>query len=229
MRAVSGDGGRSWRSPERLPEGFLGPVKNKPLLLEDGRLLCGASREGLGWRVHFELVPAAGSATTLGFERTPPLNRGLWLRAIQPALLRHRDGSLQMLCRTRSGRVAESWSRDGGRRWSRLRLTALPDAASGLDAVTLSDGRHVLVYNHSRRRSPLNVAVSEDGRTWLAAAVLETGEGEYSYPAVVQSPGGRVHVAYTWRRERIRHAELELDALALFPIRDGRWPSEGGS
>jgi predicted neuraminidase len=245
MCTRSPDGGRTWLAPRRLPDGFLGPIKNKPLALEDGRLLCGSSREGVGWRIHFEWLPrerAKSFAPRLvdrslgsgigpsdggeaGWEQTPPLNRGLWLRAIQPTLLRHGDGRLQMLCRTRSGRVAESWSSDGGRHWEKLRLTALPDAASGLDAVTLRDGRHLLVYNHSNRgRSPLNAAISEDGRRWHAAAVIEDGEGEFSYPAVVEGPDGRVHVLYTWRRQRIRHAELRLDRLEARPIEAGRWP-----
>lgn len=237
----SRDGGRTWAPPRRLPEGFLGPVKNKPLALPDGRLLCGSSREGVGWTVHLEWLPRERTGTvgprtigrarprppspTAGWEQTGPLNRGLWLRAIQPALLRHGDGRLQMLCRTRSGRVAESWSSDGGRTWEKLRLTSLPDAASGLDAVTLRDGRHLLVYNHSARsRSPLNAALSEDGRRWHAVAVLEDGEGEFSYPAAVEGPDGRVHVVYTWRRERIRHAELDVGRLDPRPIEAGRWP-----
>lgn len=237
MRTRSHDGGRTWSTPNRLPPGFLGPVKNKPLALEDGRLLCGSSREGVGWRVHLEWLPRDRGAglgprpiesvqrAQPGWEQTAPLNRGLWLRAIQPTLLRHADGRIQLLCRTRSGRVAESWSSDGGQRWEKLRLTSLPDAASGLDAVTLRDGRHLLVYNHSTRgRSPLNVAISEDGRRWWAAAVVEEGKGEYSYPAVVEGPDGRIHLAYTWRRERIRHAELQLDRLPLRPIEKGLWP-----
>ncbi len=224
MRCGSDDAGLRWTAPEHLPDGFLGPIKNKPLHLEDGRLLCGSSRESVGWQVHLEWAPPPRAEAT-GWAATPALNRGWWLRAIQPTLLQHGQGRIQMLCRTRSGRVAQSWSHDGGRTWERLRLTDLPDAASGIDAVSLGDGRHVLVYNHSRRgRSPLNLAVSEDGHRWSAAAVLESGEGEYSYPAVVQGPSGRVHVAYTWHRRRIRHVEIDVDAIELRPIRSGRWP-----
>ncbi len=43
----------------------------------------------------------------------------------------------------------------------------------------------------------------DQGRTWQELAVLEDGPGEYSYPAVVASPGG-FGVSYTWRREAIR-------------------------
>ncbi len=51
---------RQWRNlrgkPEALPEGFLGPVKNKPVLLSNGDLICPSSREGNGWTVHFEVT-----------------------------------------------------------------------------------------------------------------------------------------------------------------------------
>ena len=73
-----------------------------------------------------------------------------------------------------------------------------------------ADGRALLVYNHSRRgRTPLNLALSRDGRRWQPSLVLEDGPGEYSYPAVVQAKGGRIHVTYTWQRRRICHVELD--------------------
>ena len=104
----------------------------------------------------------------------------------------------------------------------------LPNPSSGTDAITLADGRHLLVYNHNaeyRGRSPLNVAVSHDGESWLAAAVLEDEPGEeFSYPAVIQTSDGLVHVAYTWKRRRIRHVTLDPAQLELSPIVDGRWP-----
>jgi len=217
----SHDGGRSFGSATPLPRGILGPVKNKPLELDDGRLLCGSSSEHWGWRVHLEWAREVEGR----WSRTRALNGGFRLRAIQPGLLRHGSRRLQLLCRTRNGRMAEAWSEDAGERWSALRLTPLPDASSGLDAVTLRDGRHLLVYNHARAgRSPLNLALSEDGRRWWAARVLESGPGEYSYPAAIEASDGSVHLTYTWKRRRIRHVALDPGRLSLREIRDGRWP-----
>jgi predicted neuraminidase len=114
-----------------------------------------------------------------------------------------------MLCRTRQGTVGECWSQDGGETWTPMQATELPNPDSGIDAVTLASGQMVLVYNHSRTaRTPLNVALSENGREWAGLAVLEDEPGEYSYPAVIQCGNGRVHVTYTWNRRRIRHVSL---------------------
>jgi alpha-L-rhamnosidase len=115
-----------------------------------------------------------------------------------------------------------------------LAATSLPNNNSGIDAVTLADGREFLVYNHvlplpgqSRgARSPLNVAVSKDGKSWYGAVVLENDTfGEYSYPAVIQSADGMVHIVYTWRRKKIRYVEIDPSKLEAKEIVDGRWPS----
>lgn len=217
----SHDDGNSWGPASRLPDGHLGPIKNKPVLLPDGRLLCGSSTEHAGWCVHMEWTADWGHT----WQRTEPLNDGRSLGAIQPAILLHGDGRVQILCRTQQQRIAEAFSNDGGRTWSKLELTELPNPNAGIDAVTLADGRHLLVYNHTPRgRSPLNVALSKDGRSWEAAVVLEDTPGEYSYPAVIQTSDGLVHITYTWRRQRIKHVVLHPAQLHLRPIRDGVWP-----
>ena len=149
------------------------------------------------------------------------------INAIQPSVLIHSGGRLQAVGRTRSGRVFETWSEDGGGSWSPVTLTVLPNPNSGLDAVTLQSGRHLIVYNHTTRgRSPLNVSVSEDGMTWEAALVLEREAGEYSYPAVIQTSDGLVHVTYTWRRQRIRHVVIDPTRLVSIPLRTAEWPAE---
>jgi len=134
-------------------------------------------------------------------------------------LLRHKDGTLQALCRTQQGNVAMTWSADGGRTWSPLAATELPNPNSGFDAVTLADGRHLVVYNHTAHRPdnawghrwPLDVAVSSDGLVWKRVVTLESEPlvHGYAYPAVIQARDGRVHVTYTWGRKRIRHLALD--------------------
>ena len=232
----SRDNGLTWSEKEPLPEGFLGPVKNKPELTSDGRLLCPSSTEKEGWKIHFEAYQLdknghfpegknlSARATMIGpvvaeqavktFEDEPsPIG------CIQPSILRLADGRLKVLCRSQNGRLATSYSSDEGRTWTPVVLSDLPNNNSGTDAVTLKDGRHVLVYNpvatpkgeNGGARTPLTVAVSDDGEHWGQLATLEDSHiSEYSYPAVISGRDGTLHITYTWRRELIRYAELRL-------------------
>src|SRR5262249_29699111 len=155
----------------------------------------------------------------------PGTIEGREIDAIQPSILIHPGGTLQAVGRSRSGRIFETWSSDRGQTWTPLAATALPNPNSGIDALTLRDGRHLIVYTHGGEgRSPLNVTVSRDGRSWDAALVLERDPGEYSYPAVIQTADGRVHVTYTWRRQRIKHVAIDPGRLTGVPMPDGTWP-----
>jgi predicted neuraminidase len=218
MMCSSTDGGRTWDKPHRLPDSMLGPIKNKPVLLSDGTWLAPSSTEGEGgWRVHFELSRDSGQS----WRKVGPVERGADnLDAIQPAVLIHRDGSLQALCRTRQGVIATTWSRDKGRSWSALEKTTLPNPNSGIDAVTLADARQLVVYNHSAPppdrptkglRYPLDVAVSNDGVDWRHVMTIESEPipNGYAYPAVIQASDGLVHITYTWDRKMIKHVVLD--------------------
>jgi len=213
MLKTSADGGITWSEARRLPDGILGPIKNKPVELAGGVMLCPSSTENGGWRVHFERT-SDGGRTWLA---TPPVDNGLEFAAIQPTLLVHGDGRIQALGRTRQGRIFQTWSEDGGKTWGRMTATDLPNPNSGIDAVTLADGRFLLVYNPvTEGRTPLSVAVSEDGEKWRIAAELENGPGEFSYPAVIQTSDGLVHITYTWKRQRVKHVVLEPKAIPIF-------------
>lgn len=207
---TSNDGGRTWSAARRLPQGILGPIKNKPIELADGTLLSPSSTEIGRWRVVVERSPDRGE----NWESIGPVEDGGRMVGIQPSILRYPDGRLQLLCRSKQTWIAQSWSNDGGRSWSELEKIGLPNPNSGTDAVTLADGRQLLVYNHSKRaRSPLNVALSVDGLNWHPVLTLESGLGEYSYPAVIQTTDGLVHVTYTWNLRRIKHVVLDPERL----------------
>lgn len=218
---TSSDGGKTWSDRIKLPPTIIGPIKNKPILLKDGTLLCGSSTEDKGWRVHFEMTKDWFKT----WSRTPAINDGKAVAAIQPSILTMKDGSLMALGRSRQKLIWTSTSTDQGKTWSEMRLIDLPNPNSGTDALTTESGQHVLVYNHTTQgRSPLNVAVSHNGINWEAAAVLENADGEFSYPAAIQTADGLIHVTYTWRRKQIVHIVLDLAKLPTKPILQGAWP-----
>jgi predicted neuraminidase len=208
MMMTSADEGRIWAAPQRLPDGISGPVKNHPLELSDGTILCGSSTEDGGWRVHFEWTRDRGRT----WQKTAPVNDGRTLGLIQPALFRTGERSLSALLRSNAGRVYYTRCEDRGMTWSEPEPLLVPNPNSGLDAVTLRDGRHVLVCNPTAKgRGLLSVFIGIDGRTWTQVLTLEEERGaEFSYPAVIQSRDGLVHITYTWKRLGIRHVVVDL-------------------
>jgi predicted neuraminidase len=215
MARTSTDGGRTWSEAVRLPEGVLGPIRAKPVELPEGVMLAGSSTEHDGWVVRVERLRAPDGdwsralAAPDAWERSVPLNDPRTYGAIQPTILVHSPTRLQILCRSRQGVITEAWSADGGHTWSPMAATTLPNPNAGIDAVRLADGRFLLAYNPTvDGRGRLAIAVSADGVSWREAVMLEDGDGEYSYPAMIQTRDGRVHVTYTWRRERVKHVVL---------------------
>ncbi len=211
MLMNSSNGGVTWSEPIRLPDEVIGPVKNKPVLLDTNLLICPSSTETGGkWQVHLDLTSDGGQT----WSSQGPLNDPDQFAVIQPAILVHSREKIQILCRSKQKRIAEAWSEDGGVSWQPMHLTDLPNPDSGIDALQLQDGRALLVYNPTiRGRTPLSVAVSEAGRQWREILTLEDQRGEYSYPAVIQSQDGLVHITYTWKRRRIKHVLLDPGML----------------
>jgi predicted neuraminidase len=221
---ISYDNGISWSASHKLPEGIIGPVKNKPVLLRNNILLCPSSSENDGWRVHMEMTPDNG----LTWTRTGALN-DKDIAAIQPSVLIHPSGKLEILCRSKQSRIFTSWSEDNGTSWTKLVPSSIPNPNSGIDAVSMKDGRHLLVYNHLiAGRNMLNVAISDDGINWKPALLLENDikDKEYSYPAVIQSKDNMIHITYTWNRKLIKHVVLDPVMIEVRSFTDGAWPAD---
>lgn len=221
----SADGGKTWSAASRLPDGILGPIKNKPVQLPNGDLLSPTSSETdtkpSKWAVHFERSADLGQT----WQRTAPIHDGLTISAIQPSLLFLGGEKLLALGRSRQGKIFQVSSTDLGKSWGTMTLTALPNPSSGTDAVTLKDGRHLLIYNHTPKgRSPLNLALSTDAKTWQAALVLESQPGEYSYPALIQTRDGLVHATWTWKRQKVKHVVIDPAKLEPRAMVNGEWP-----
>ncbi len=239
----SHDYGKTWSTSQPLPDGFLGPIKNKPIWTGK-RMVCPSSTEGEnGWQVHFEISDDEGRT----WKKVGPIaadeimendkvkrsnNKHSTIQAIQPTILIHPDGKLQALCRTQNnGSVATTWSYDRGESWTPLTFIDLPNNNSGIDGVSLKDGRFLLVYNHYRyikgkkkNRTPINVAISNDGIHWQAGVILEDSPiNQYSYPSAIQSKDGKVHIVYTWRRQRIKYACIDPEKIEVSSFEKAGW------
>lgn len=222
MMKTSDDGGRSWTRAKKLPHGVYGPIRNKPVQLSNGTILCGSSVENNGWLVHVETV----DPDLKWWDYSKPLNSSMEWGAIQPAIIPWDENTIEMLCRTKQGKVTQVWSYDKGKTWSQMRATELPNPNSAIDAVKLDDGTAVLVYNHSEtNRGILNIATSKDGRRWQAAYVLENDpESEYSYPSVIQTADHLLHITYTAKKAAIKHVVVDPAKFAPEPFVEGAWP-----
>jgi predicted neuraminidase len=211
---TSDDDGKTWSPSVKLPKGTLGPIKNKPIQLATGVILSPSSieEENGRWKGHIEKSVDGGKSWSIIQRDT---NKKFDI--IQPSILKYPNGKLQVLCRSKQGKVVQAWSYDNGNTWSQLSETELLNPNSGTDAVTLKSGKQLIVYNPdvpgkewSEGRGKLRVACSMDGKNWRDVAVLENGtKEEYSYPAVIQTKDGLIHISYTFDRKNIKHVVLE--------------------
>jgi len=89
--------------------------------------------------------------------------------------------------------------------------TKVRNPGAAIDVVKMADGRVALIFNDSEReRSPLTLALSRDeGETWYVKRNIETEDGEFSYPAIIQDRAGSLHLTYTYRRTHIKHVKVE--------------------
>lgn len=211
MVRTSMNDGKTWSQPERLPDGILGPIKNKPVQLANGTILSPSSTEWNGnWKIHIEKSIDLGKTW-----QVIPVDTQTEFNVIQPSILIHPDNTLQILCRSKSNSIDQAYSYNNGDSWGKITKTNMPNPNSGIDAVTLKNGWQLLVYNPTiegtNGRAKLNVAVSKDGLKWTDTVILENEEqGEYSYPAVIQAEDGKVHITYTYNRVNIKHVVLEM-------------------
>jgi predicted neuraminidase len=211
---TSEDNGRTWSQSVKLPDGILGPIKNKPVQLAEGVILSPSSiEEDNGrWKGHIEKSTDGGITWSL-----IQLDTNKKFDIIQPSILEYSKGRLQVLCRSKQGKVVQAWSYDRGNTWTKLSETKLLNPNSGTDAVTLKSGKQLIVYNPDvpgkewfEGRGKLRVACSKDGKNWKDIAVLENGtKEEFSYPAIIQTRDGLIHISYTFDRKNIKHVVLE--------------------
>jgi predicted neuraminidase len=167
----------------------------KPTVLPSGRILLPLYSDTFS----FSLMAISDDAGESWFSSRPLLGFG----AIQPAVVRRNDGTLVAYMRENGpfNKIRTAESTDDGMTWAPVGVIDLPNPGSGLDAVRLTTGEWLLVYNDSTTgRNTLAVSLSSDeGHTWNVTQHLEKHEtGSYHYPVIIQSRDGLIHVVYSY-------------------------------
>ena len=213
---LSSDGGATWSRAERLTLSplfnFSELVRNRPVGLESVR-----RDEPGGWCVPIyqeflgkfpELLWLQECSGRLAVRKSriaggcSTFQPSLTAFDLQHALVLLRDY-------TQSKRIFLSRTDDGGRSWGKPEITALPNPDAGISGLRLSDERMITAFNDSvSGRDNLTLAVSADeGRSWKRFAVIEKESGaSFSYPYLMRTSDGLIHLAYTWKSKTIRSA-----------------------
>ena len=202
----SSDKGKTWSQVEMIDAEWGHVLRCKPIRLGTNELVFGTEYNDGQSRI-FSSMDDGKSWSVIS--KIPGEHNQ------HPTLIERKDGSLLGLLRPggSQGFILQSQSIDRGYNWSPAVKTGLCSPFAAIDAVKLYDNRIALVWNDNRNaRNPLTLALSEDeGVTWGCRRNLVTGEGEFHYPAIIQSEDERIHVSFTNNRRTIDHITLDTD------------------
>jgi predicted neuraminidase len=203
---VSDDHGYTWSKDEKFPMDTTGWLpRNLAVRLKDGTTVVPLSDERNNNDVSFVVLTKDNGQSWVRSNSMPNAET----QGEQPAVAQRRDGSLLAFLRTRP-RLLQTESVDGGMTWSPAKPTDFKNPDAAISLSTLRNGNLLLVWNNLERgRYQLHIARStDDGKTWSEPQLLESNPGEFSYPAIMQAPDGKIHVTYTYRRYSIKHLEF---------------------
>ena len=207
----SDDGGSNWSKSQRLT---LSPffniselVRNRPLPLSSGGFAVPIYHECLGYFPEILWLQSRSNSPEVHFKKSRMTGGNSF---IQPSVVVLSPSAARAFyrCRSYEKAIGTAITNDTGKNWSELQTLSLPNPDSALDALLLSDQRILLVFNDSTaNRENLRLAVSHDqGRHWTRIATLDSEpRGEFSYPYMIRTEDGRIHLVYTWDRKRIAH------------------------
>lgn len=205
-KMTSEDNGLTWSEPTMVREEWGWLFGTKPFRMSNDEVIVPIYNE-TNWSSGYYI-----SDDNFRTWYSYPENDLDWPRspngAIQPATVELEPGHLLTYMRTRDSLIYKTESFDYGRTWTEAEPTDLPNNNSRVALLKLNSGNLLLAYNPVQSgRSPLRLALSEDGgETWSAGVDVETEPGaEFSYPYLLQTSDGSIHLAYTHRRESMRH------------------------
>jgi predicted neuraminidase len=183
------------RDPGKRCIGWM--TRIQPLRLENGRLLLPLYSD----RYSLSLIAISDDDGMTWHASLPIVGRG----NVQPALVRKKDGHIFAFMRdngAQPSRVQFSESADEGETWTAASKSDIPNTAS-VELKVLKDGRWAYVGNDiDDGRYKLSLYLSDDeGRTWKWKKAIEwvgKGEGSFSYPCLLQTSDGLLHISYSY-------------------------------
>ncbi len=173
----------------------------KPLLLDSARILLPLYSDGL----NFSLIAISENDGDTWHPSLPIVSRG----GVQPALVKNKNGHITAYMRNNGDApnlVQASESSDKGESWSAAVKTTIPNSGSSIELLTLKNGDWAFIGNdvdEGRYRLCLYLSKNE-GKTWNKKSLLEnepTGKGSFSYPALIQTNDGLLHITYSYQIE----------------------------
>lgn len=171
-----------------------------PLLLPNDKILLPLYSDGL----NLSLIAISDNDGATWHPSLPIVGRG----NVQPSLIQKKDGSIVAYMRDNGdapARVMTSISSDGGESWTAVKKTNIPNTAS-VKVLALKSGRWAFVGDdEDGGRYRLSLYLSDDeGKTWKWEMPLENvpkGHGSFSYPSMIQTPDGLLHITYSFSPE----------------------------
>lgn len=190
-----------------------------PLLLSDGKIILPLYSDGY----NLSLMAISDDDGDTWKPGLPVAGRG----NVQPSLIQKTDGSIVAYMRDNGdepNRVQISESKDHGTTWSAAQKTSIPNTAS-VAVCRLKNGIWVFVGNDiddGRYRISL-YASNDEGNTWKWKMPLEEtakGQGSFSYPSIIQTSDGLVHITYSYKSvstngASIKHVTVDADKLMV--------------
>jgi predicted neuraminidase len=218
MLSQSKDFGQTWLKPDKFVTGPGMRTKNHPIVMPNGEILLPLFDEQTGQSVFLISPNLCNSWEMSKFIISDPPNT-------QPTAISRGGGDLYALMRTWNDDPAkrflwQSESGDYGKTWSAPTYSRIPTAGSAIEMIKLGNGHVIVAFNNGKgsERTPLSVGLSLDqGRTWPHKRNLEEGPGSFSYPSMVQSKDGHVHILYSYNRKYIKHVEIDEDWIRNEP------------
>jgi predicted neuraminidase len=238
LEVTSNDHGFTWSTPKVLFEKGGSFTRHPLLVLQDGTWLLPmtyVTSKGIG-----EGAETNYSAMKLSHDRGRTWTECVVqdsLARVQPTVVDVGSNLVSFFRDRASDWIYRSTSSDGCH-WSKPEPTVLPNNNASVQSFRLKNGHIVMVFDNSHAnrsgskpvqglRKPLSIALSVDeGKSWSFVRDIEQGRPgygaeeqrpktpgreEYSYPTVMQTDDGKIHVAFTFRRQTIKEVELTED------------------